>query len=350
MLKIAYIVPSLIQRGPIIFTNNIINGLLDDPSVQMEVFYLRNEQGLHFGVPSHLLTLKNFHRLFEFDILHSTQFIPDLLVALLPIARKRKVSGMLNFLEEDLGYRYSKAIVWPVSKVYFWALRRFKGIIYYSKTMNDYYHPKLNNLNAITIDPGIADPEPGTIDPEDLPLFDELRARKLKIIGTVCMINKRKGLDQVVRSLEIMPDCAFVVVGEGAEGNFLNTLAVDLGVKDRFHIIGFRDKSYRYNTQFDVYAMVSRSEGFGLALLEAMRSGIPVVCSRLPVYSESMGENDIAFFEVDDIPDLVSTIRKVLKAPTPWIEATQDIFNKRFSSAVMCRHHLDYYQKCLLQT
>ena len=349
MMKIAYIVPSLIQRGPIIFTDNIINGLLDDPSVQMEVFYLRNEQGLQFGVPSHLLTLKNFHRLFEFDILHSTQFIPDLLVALLPVARKRKVSGMLNFLEEDLGYRFSKTIVWPVAKIWFWALRRFKGIIYYSKSMKEYYHPKLNNPNAIIIDPGVANPDPGPVDPEDIPLFDDLRKRGLRIIGTVCMINKRKGLDQVVRSLVLMPDCAFVVVGEGAEGNILNTLALELGVKDRFHIMGFRDNSQRYNTRFDVYAMVSRSEGYGLALLEAMGSGIPVVCSRLPTYSESMSEKDLAFFEMDDIPDLVSTIRKVLKDPTPWIEATLDVFNKRFSSSVMCRHHLDYYQKCLLQ-
>jgi len=346
-LKIAYIVPALIKRGPVIFTENIINGLAGQPDIHIEVFHVDNRKGVVFRAPVSKLTLGNLKRLFEFDIVHSTQFVPDLLVALLPLGRRRKVTGMLNFIEEDLGYRFPRVVAWPVAKAWYWALKRFNGIIYYSDFMEKYYTHRLRAGKFVTIDPGVPAPTPEPIDRADDALFKGLRARGLRIIGTVCMINRRKGLDQLIHCLAAMPDCAVVVVGEGAVGEGLNQLAVERGVKDRFHIIGFRDRSARYNLQFDIYAMVSRSEGYGLAMLEALGSGIPVVCSRLPIYTESIGEQELAFFSVDDLEDLSRTLRKVLDDPAPWAAAALDLFSRRFSLEAMCLRHLQFYRRCL---
>lgn len=38
---------------------------------------------------------------------------------------------------------------------------------------------------------------------------------------------------------------------------------------DRFILLGFKDNSIDYYKYFDIYAMTSYSEGFGLAMLES---------------------------------------------------------------------------------
>jgi glycosyltransferase-like protein len=49
-------------------------------------------------------------------------------------------------------------------------------------------------------------------------------------------------------------------------------------------------------------------EGFGLTVLEAMASGVPVIASRLPPFTEYLGENDAAWCDPFDVHSIVAAI------------------------------------------
>lgn len=161
------------------------------------------------------------------------------------------------------------------------------------------------------------------------------------------MVIKRKGLDQLVRALVQLTDCAVVVVGEGGEAMHLVGLANSLGVADRFTILGFRDNSSRYNCHFDLFAMVSRSEGYCLAMLEAMGCGLPLVCSRLPIYADSIPEEDLGFFELENTQSLVLAIKKVTASPASYVTSSKRLYKESFMLGVMASKHIAYYRSLM---
>jgi glycosyltransferase-like protein len=66
----------------------------------------------------------------------------------------------------------------------------------------------------------------------------------------------------------------------------------------------------------DVLAFPSTKEGWGLALLEAMSAGLPVVASDLPVFREFLSPGrDALLVPVDDAPALAGALAAVLDGP-----------------------------------
>jgi glycosyltransferase involved in cell wall biosynthesis len=68
-----------------------------------------------------------------------------------------------------------------------------------------------------------------------------------------------------------------VILGEGEERPALESLAASLGVADDVSLPGFVDNPYAWMRHASVFAVSSRWEGFGNALVEAMACGTPVV-------------------------------------------------------------------------
>jgi glycosyltransferase involved in cell wall biosynthesis len=60
-----------------------------------------------------------------------------------------------------------------------------------------------------------------------------------------------------------------------------------------------------------VSAAPSLHEGFGLPLVEAMASGTPVACSRIPVFEE-MAHDAAAYFDPSSVDDIAATLRRLL--------------------------------------
>jgi glycosyltransferase involved in cell wall biosynthesis len=66
----------------------------------------------------------------------------------------------------------------------------------------------------------------------------------------------------------------------------------------------------------DVLAFPSTKEGWGLAVLEAMSAGLPVVTSDLPVFREYLHPGrDALMVPVDDPPALAAALARVLDDP-----------------------------------
>ncbi len=60
-----------------------------------------------------------------------------------------------------------------------------------------------------------------------------------------------------------------------------------------------------------LFVFPSKFEGFGMPILEAMASGVPVVCSDMPVLHE-VGNNAVSYFNPDDINDIAEKLQNLI--------------------------------------
>lgn len=90
-------------------------------------------------------------------------------------------------------------------------------------------------------------------------------------------LEPRKGVDIALRALARVPNAELAVVGEGESRAPLESLARTLGVADRVRFVGFAADVRAEIARADLALSSARSEGLGIALLEAMAMGRAVV-------------------------------------------------------------------------
>jgi len=76
-----------------------------------------------------------------------------------------------------------------------------------------------------------------------------------------------------------MPAARLIIIGRGPLEPELQQQVNASGLRDRVLIQGFLDDAARYMPAFDVFVLPSRHEPFGLVLLEAMISHLPILAS-----------------------------------------------------------------------
>ena len=107
-----------------------------------------------------------------------------------------------------------------------------------------------------------------------------------KTVTFMGRITLQKGPEYFVEAagllLKIMPEVRFVMAGSGDMMGSMVELAARKGITDRFHFTGFLDKEEVRHllAVTDVFVMPSISEPFGIAPLEAMQAGVPVIISK----------------------------------------------------------------------
>lgn len=128
------------------------------------------------------------------------------------------------------------------------------------------------------------------------------------VVGMVGRICRQKAPDVFVKmawEVQKKVDSAyFIIVGDVIEGvaeerKVIEGLAEKLGV--RLHITGWVNNPMAYMSRFDVGCLLSRWEGFGLAIPEYMLTGTPIVATKVDAipYLISDGENGY-LIEKDD--------------------------------------------------
>ena len=102
------------------------------------------------------------------------------------------------------------------------------------------------------------------------------------VILSVGELNHNKNQQVMVRALSGLSESIhYVIAGAGPEYDSLELLAQELGVSNRLHLLGTRDDVPRLMAASDVYVLPSLREGLNVSLMEAMASGLPVVCKRI---------------------------------------------------------------------
>ena len=118
----------------------------------------------------------------------------------------------------------------------------------------------------------------------------ELGVVEENVILYVGRVEPLKGIDILVRAvplLECAGDLRLLIVGGNPSGDAergrLESMAEELGIRDAVTFTGPvpQDRLPFYYSAADVFVLPSHAESFGLAALEAMACGTPVVVSRV---------------------------------------------------------------------
>ena len=103
------------------------------------------------------------------------------------------------------------------------------------------------------------------------------------VVGTVANLRAQKAypdlLAAALRVVELLPDVRFVAVGQGPLEAEIRALHARLGLDDRFLLLGHRRDAVRVMAACDVFVLASLYEGLGVAIMEALALGLPVVAT-----------------------------------------------------------------------
>ena len=96
-------------------------------------------------------------------------------------------------------------------------------------------------------------------------------------------LTRLKGLDTALRALGGLKnrDWTLDVIGDGPQRTELENLIAELGLKERIAFHGFRDDVEAWMIHSSCLLFPSNQEGMGLAVLEAVNVGLPVLASDL---------------------------------------------------------------------
>ena len=307
-MKIAYIVPSLANKGPIIVVKELLEQMCMN-NHDCVVFYFDNIIQLTFACPTKRISQNTPIDFKTFNIVHSHGIRPDRF-----IYRFREYSGKVsyvstvhNYVMQDLYYQYNWIVAQLFGKLWMNWLKKHDKIVVLSQNAIEYYSKWLdiNKLhyayNTRTLDKlkGLTN--------DEMEEFLNFKGNN-KIIGVNALLSRRKGIDIIIRALQELNEYKLFIVGDGKSRKELELLARNMKVEQRCYFAGFKLDAYRYLPHYDIFAMPSRSEGFPLALLEAAIYSKPTVVSDISVVKEIFNIEEISTFYLKNPRTIQSAI------------------------------------------
>lgn len=104
------------------------------------------------------------------------------------------------------------------------------------------------------------------------------------VIGTAAVLEERKGHRFLLEAAALLKEqglrLTYRFAGEGSERESLQRIAYRLGLRDEVLFLGFVSDIPTFLSSVDIFVLPSLYEGLGIAVLEAMAAGKPVVASR----------------------------------------------------------------------
>lgn len=344
-MRICYIIPSKVKFGPNLVVLDLVK-LMQERGHEVKVFYfdeVENEALIDFPCEIEKISFMHKIKFDDYDVIHSHCLRPDAYIWLHKPRKCRTqfVTTLHNFVEEDLKVTYNPLIAKVFAPIWMFLVKRHDKIVALSKTAEDYYlkwidKDKLTYVyNTRKLD-DIAD----LTEAEKKELYDFKGDSFL--LGVNAGETYRKGADQIIRALPYLPNVKLFMVWRAPDRPDLRALAKELNVEKQVLFAGFREDAYRYQKYYDAFVIPSRSEGFPLAMLEAVSLKCNMISSDIPIFKEFFTDDELSFFHLEDIDSLVVAIKQAEKENKS--EKAYQKYLKKFSPNVIAERYLSVYQ------
>lgn len=264
-----------------------------------------------FGKPRSAYSFRHFLKLIPFlrkyDIVHTHNTAPQIFAAIGSVL----CSVVLVTTEHTTSNR-RRGWKWYAA-VDRWMYSRYKRVICISpkteKNLREFIGK--TSTEIMTIDNGIDVASYSLASPLNLKGgFPGCETALVQVAG----FRYQKDQKTVIRSMKLLPDSVHLfLVGDGVLRQECIELTVEIGLNDRVHFLGQRADVPSLLKGADIVVMSSFWEGFGLAAVEGMAAGKPVVASDVDGLREVV-EGAGVLFESQNPNDLAEKIRSLLSS------------------------------------
>ena len=311
------------------------------------------------GLPERVSRIADYLDTVRADIVHTnTGFVFEGALAALRTARPH-VWHFHNELERDAPAALFLALAAPPSTARDTYCMLSDCVVGVSPGVSRYYE-EAGNCRVTTIPNGIS-----------LTDFDHLaRSRRSDLrselglpneavlVGSVGRVTQQKNFELLVDTARVVcaqsPQCHFVVIGplsSSATVERVRSRIREYGLDSRVHLIGERDDVEGLLDQLDVFLLTSRTEGFGMVVIEAMAASRPVVSTRCGG-PESIVRHEVTGYLTapDDPAELARSIGRLLAEPVLRHEmghAGRKRVEAEFEGQVFADRFAALYEQCI---
>lgn len=183
--------------------------------------------------------------------------------------------------------------------------------------------------------------------------YPEHRSAEKTSFLSVGSLTPRKRMDWLIRgfhaAFEKDFDCELNIVGSGEDQQALQALIDSLGESTRIHLLGHRgrDEVAKLMRESDVFALASSHETFGVVLIEALASDIPVVAANVEGPRDIVRPCDGILFEPDNLESLVAALRSSIEKFSPRTGVYRSGVERRFGFSYISNRIVQVYKSLL---
>jgi glycosyltransferase involved in cell wall biosynthesis len=317
MIKVLHVMPMMGVGGASNLMSEIIPNQNAHPDIKAELviskfldksFLPRYEKA---GVKVHVigggstLSLKNiFHiasLIKDYDVIHVHLFPSLYWVALANIFIKKP----LVYTEHSTSNsRRGKWFLRGIEKL---AYKHYRRIICISEqtqiSLRDWIKAKDNDSRFVVINNGV-----------DLNSFKDIEGERLypHTLIMVARFAAAKDHETVIKAMTLLDDNVHLIfVGDGERKSTCEKLVDELGLNNRIHFAGVQSDIPKWLGKADIGIQSSHWEGFGLAAVEMMAAGLPVVASDVDGLKQVV-DGAGALFPHGDYKKLAEEVKKLI--------------------------------------
>ncbi|MGD1104920.1 MAG: glycosyltransferase family 4 protein [Terriglobia bacterium] len=198
----------------------------------------------------------------------------------------------------------------------------------------------------------------GASDPREGSSTPPRRAASEVVLGTAGRLIELKGIEYLLKAAAVLqrefPALRVEIAGSGPQREKLEQMAATLGVAGRIEFLGWVDDLSSVLSRWDVFVLPSLEEGFPLAALEAMATGLPVVASSVGGVPELVVDGKTGWLvPPGDVEALAARLHLLLSNPEQRLSmgaAAAVRVRDHFSLAQMTENFSRLYDELLGET
>lgn len=168
----------------------------------------------------------------------------------------------------------------------------------------------------------------------------------------LCMIGSftiQKDQPTIIKAMKYVPENVhLILVGEGSLKKQNQDLVKSLSLENRVHFLGIRNDVSRILKTSDIVILSSNWEGFGLAAVEGMAAGKPVIASDVLGLGDIVKGSGITFKKGNSL-ELANAINNLLNDPDIYNKVATACFekSKQYDINTMVKKYIDIYRSVL---
>jgi L-malate glycosyltransferase len=329
--------------------NNFVENIVFH-EVEMSSYPLFEFPLYSLALASKMVEVANYENL---DLLHVHYAIPHASSAYLAkqmLKEKRDLKVITTLHGTDITLVGLEPSFLPLVK---FSIEESDGVTAVSRFLKEKTLTNYNINKEIEVIPNFIDTE--VLKPKENGCFRKNLATKgEKIIVHTSNFRQVKRVSDTIRVLgKVIKEvpAKLILVGDGPDRSECERLCRELRLCDQVKFLGKQDGLAEILNSADLFLIPSQSESFGLAALEAMACGVPVVSSSVGGLPELIRHNETGFIaEIGDIDRMAKYSIDLLTNPKKhkiFSENSRKRAVEKFDKSVILPQYMEHYNKVL---